>query len=226
MRDDAFTGGPPITLADPDRQLTLLHAPARSRAGLAALWALDEALARLVATTKQPLIGQIRLTWWHERLTGLAQGAPAGEPVLGALAAHALPAGVTPAALAGVVEGWEELLEGGRLADDALARHARLRGGGLFACAARLLGSERDPAEAAGEGWALVDLARHVSDAEERATALRLAEPALATALAPRWSRAGRPLGLLAVLAARGPGEVKAAPARTWRALRFRLTGR
>lgn len=221
-----IAGGPPIAVADPDRRLALLHAPARARAALAALWALDEALARLLVTTTQPLVGQMRLTWWHERLSQLAAGAPAGEPVLGALAAHVLPAGVTPVELATVVEGWEELLDGGRLTPDALERHARLRGGGLFACAARLLGTDGDPVAAAGAGWAATDLARHVRDADERAAALRLAEDALATTLAQRWSRAGRPLGMLAVLAARGPAEPKEAPGRVWRALRFQLTGR
>lgn len=221
-----IAGGPPIAVADPDRRLALLHAPARTRAGLAALWALDEALARLLVTTTQPLVGQMRLTWWHERLSELAAGAPAGEPVLGALAAHVLPVGVMPAELAVVVEGWEELLEGGRLTADALERHARLRGGGLFACAGRVLGIDGDPVAAAGEGWAAVDLARHVRNADERAAALRLADAALAKALEPRWSRAGRPLGMLAVLAARDPGEAKEAPGRVWRALRFQLTGR
>ena len=221
-----IAGGPPIAIADPDRRLALLHAPARARPGLAALWALDEALARLLVTTTQPLVGQMRLTWWHERLSKLAEGAPAGEPVLGALAAHVLPVGVLPAELAMVVEGWEELLEGGRLTPEALERHARLRGGGLFGIAARLLGTEGDPVAVAGEGWAATDLARHVRDANERAAALQLAHGALAKALAPRWSRAGRPLGMLAVLAARGPDEAKDAPGRVWRALRFQLTGR
>lgn len=217
---------PEPSVADPERRLVLLYAPRRARAGLAALWALDEALARLQRTTTQPLVGQMRLTWWHERLSALAEGAPAGEPVLAALRAEVLPAGVAPAELARIVEGWEELLEGGRLGEAALARHGALRGGGLFGCAATILEVTGDPVTAAGAGWALVDLARHVSSAEERAAALRLAEPELAAATGVRWSRAGRPLGALAVLAARGVAEPQEAPARTWRALRHRLTGR
>lgn len=211
---------------DPDRRLVVLYAPADRRPALAALWVLDETLAALLRTTSQPLVGQMRLTWWHERLTTLGEGAPAGEPVLGALARDVLPLGVAPAALAGIVEGWEELLETGRLPPEAIARHGRLRGGGLFACAAQVLGAaESAAAVAAGTGWALVDLARHVSDGEERRQALALAAPELATAGARRWSRAGRPLGALAALAARDPLEPPGTPARTWRALRHRLTG-
>lgn len=204
----------------------LLYASAQQRPALAALWALDETLAALLRTTSQPLIGQMRLTWWHDRLSSLADGLPPTEPVLAGLATHVLPAGVTPAMLAAVVEGWEELLEGGRLGAEAMERHGALRGAGLFACAARVLGAGRDPHEAAGRGWALADLARHVSDPEERALAWELARGALAEALAVRWSRAGRPLGALAVLAARDPAEPRDAPARTWWALRHRLTGR
>lgn len=215
-----------VAIEDPDRRLVLLYAPAGRRPALAALWALDEALARVLRTTKQPLVGQMRLTWWHERLSALADSAPPAEPVLSALARHAVPAGAAPALLAQVAEGWEELLEGGRLPPEALERHGRLRGGALFACAAAVLGASRDPAVAAGTGWALADLARHASDPQERADARRLADAALADALAVRWSRAGRPLEALAALAARDPAEPRDAPARIWRALRHRLTGR
>lgn len=215
-----------VPVDDPDRRLVLLYAPASRRAALAALWALDEALAQVLRTTTQSMVGQMRLTWWHERLSALGDSAPPAQPVLTALARHAVPAGATPAMLAQVVEGWEELLEGGRLPAEAMERHGRLRGGALFACAAAVLGASRDPAAAAGTGWALADFARHASDPQERIAARRLADAALAEALGVRWSRAGRPLGALAALAARDPAEPRDAPARVWRALRHRLTGR
>jgi phytoene synthase len=105
-------------------------------------------------------------------------------------------------------------------------------GGGLFAAAGVLLGAERDPVEAAGRGWALVDLAWHASETGLRAAALAAARPTLAEATGVRWSRAGRPLGMLAHLARRDlegdPAQPRplGSPGRVGRALWHAVTGR
>ncbi|WP_293879921.1 squalene/phytoene synthase family protein [Sphingomonas sp.] len=158
-------------LADSERVLALNYAPKSRRAALGTLWQLDETLGRVVATTTEPVIGQIRLTWWHERLSGLTAGEASGEPLLGRLAEHVLPYDVTGTDLAMLIEGWEALLEL-PLDDAALAIFADQRGGMLFALSARILSAEVPPI--AGQGWALVDFAAHCSDPKIAASALAM----------------------------------------------------
>jgi phytoene synthase len=202
-----------------ERALILATAPARARAALAALLALDDALGSVLRTTREPMLGQMRLTWWNDALSRLDTVRSPPQPVLAALAASVLPHGVTGAVLAGMIDGWEELLDRGVLADDALVRFATARGGTLFRSAAHVLGSE-DRVDEAGRGWALSDLAVH---SREPGRAPVLAAPLLESAARQRWSRAGRPLGAMAHLAA----MPRASPAaQTARVLWHRVTGR
>jgi 15-cis-phytoene synthase len=154
--------------------------------------------------------------------------APA-EPLLQAVKQQLLPAGLTGTALAALVDGWEHLLAEEVLGSDHRAAYADARGGALFRLSARLLGCEPFAGlEAAGAGWALVDLARHSSKAEEASAALGLAKARFAEA-PRRWPSRLRPLGMLAILASRdaaaGPGT-PASPGRMLRMLVHRITGR
>ena len=215
-----------MTSNDPERALILTYAPVRGRAALAALLALDDALAQLVRTTRERAIGQIRLAWWRERLESLDAGPAPAEPVLRALAAS----GVPGASLRPVVDGWEVLIEE-RLDTDALTRFGEGRGM-LFVVAGKAMGAKGDPLAGAGQGWALADLARHLAEVSEGDAARALAEPLLHAATGARWSREGRALGAMAHLARRdlllSAGETPpvGAPSRVARLLWHRLTGR
>jgi phytoene synthase len=221
-------GSAAMTSDDPERALVLAYAPAAGRPGLAALLALDDALAKVLRSTSEPMLGQMRLTWWHDALCKLdTQPAPA-EPVLCGLAELVLPHGVTGAALARMVEGWEELLEE-TIDDAALERFAVARGETLFVAGGQVLGATGDPLAQAGRGWALADLSWHMSDVAAAGLARALAGPPLATATATRWSRNGRALGALAHLARldmAGETRTHGAPGRVWRVLWHRMTGR
>lgn len=213
---------------DPERNLALSYAPSSGRAGLAALLALDDALARLLRTTREPALGQMRLAWWREALEKLDRAPAPAEPVLRTLEADVLRHGVTGAALVPIVHGWEVLIEEEVLDAPAMRRFGEGRGR-LFVVAGALLGSRGDPLDAAGQGWALADLARNLDAEAERATARDMATPLLHAAADARWSREGRALGALAHLARldladapRAPG----APSRVGRLLWHRLTGR
>jgi phytoene synthase len=210
--------------ADPWRDLALSYAPAGSRKALEALFALDTALGDVLRSTREPLVGQMRLAWWRDALQRLDQAPAPGEPVLQALAAAVLPIGVSGAALAAMGDGWEPLL--GELGPGAIDDHARLRGRPLFEAYARVAGAAPgDPAGEAGEGWALADLAANLSDADHADRARRLAANILARVTATRWSRNGRSLGALSLIAQRellGP----VSPSFVLRLARFRLTGR
>lgn len=216
-----------------ERALALSYASPATRRGLAALLLLDDTLGRILRTTREPLVGQMRLTWWHDALCALDGAPPPAQPVLQALAAHVVARGVPGAQLATMIDGWEALLEAEAIDGDALERHAEARGRGVFVAARTVLGSApADPAERAGEGWALADVARHMRDAAVARQAAAAAAPAIAAATAVRWSGAGRPLGALAHLARmdlRVPLDApiaRGAPRRVARLALFRLTGR
>ncbi|MCP3735358.1 squalene/phytoene synthase family protein [Sphingomonas sp. RP10(2022)] len=180
-----------------DRQLAIGYAPASVRAGFAAMLALDARLAGIVRTTREPLVGQMRLTWWHDALVRLDIAPAPAEPVLRDLQAAALPHGVTGADLATLVEGWEVLLD--PLDADGLASHAERRGARLFRLVARLMDGDADGVSAAGRGWALADLALHVSAPRIADIAMSQAREAFATGFAKTWPRSIRPLGALAL---------------------------
>ncbi|KQN26177.1 hypothetical protein ASE86_08485 [Sphingomonas sp. Leaf33] len=206
-----------------ERQILLGYAPRHARTGLAAILALDDQLSTILRTTREPMVGQMRLTWWHGALTALDTAPAPAEPVLQAIASHVVPK-VSGQDLARLVEGWEELLDPEPLDADRLDAFADHRGGGLFRAMAQVAGAAAsDPVDVAGRGWALADLAAHVRDPAAAVLASDRAAPLLCQARTARWSRAGRAIGAMAHLAAMPDASP---PRRTLRILWHRLTGR
>ena len=220
-----------MPIDDPELALAITYARPHARAALGALFALDATLAGVLRTTTEPMLGQMRLTWWRDALVRLDAAPPPVEPVLEALAATVLPMGVEGAALAKMAAGWEELLEP-ELEDAGLLRYARERGGALFALAGRLVGADRPVLAPAGEGWALADLTLHTGDEALADRARGLARVRLDGAAEADWPVTARTLGALVHLARRDvtlrPGErpAKGAPRRVGRMLWHRLSGR
>lgn len=223
---------PSLPPAAPERALILTYVPLDARDGFAAMLALDDAFANILRSTREPMLVQMRLTWWHEALTKLDRSPPPAEPVLRALASDVLPFAVTGAELATLVDGWEALNEGDPADAAVRAGYAAGRGAALFVLAARLLGDTRFDVAGAGQGWALADLARNLSDRVAAAAARREAQAALAPALGRRWPGALRGLGALTHIAAmdlRTPADQPlpvATPGRVARLAWHRLSGR
>lgn len=218
--------------ADPERALALSYAPRSGAAALEALFALDQALAQVLRTTREPALGQLRLAWWREALARLDSDPAPAEPVLRALEREVLPRGVKGVSLVPIVHGWEVLIEEEALDRDALRRFGEGRGE-LFVVAGTAMGAApSDPLAAAGQGWALADLACHLRAPEEAAEARDLAVPLLQAAASRRWSRNGRALGAFAHLArldlrvSQSDAPPVGAPHRVGRLLWHRLTGR
>ncbi len=216
-----------MTHDNPERALALSYAPRSARPALTALFALDDTLAAILRSTREPLIGQMRLTWWYEALDRLDTAPAPVEPVMAALQIEVLPLGVSGAMLGKLTDGWEVLLEPD-LDAAAIERFGRDRGRRLFDLAATILTVSDDRIGLAGEGWALADLAQKLTDTSARELARVRASKLLDQALRGRWPSSARALGALAVSARFDMMQHPAAPGSPTRVARLawhRLTG-
>jgi len=154
-----------IRRLDPDRWLaSRFIADPQNRAEVVAIYALNDELARVGETVSQPLIGEIRLAWWRDRIEDLFSGRPVpSQPTLQALAAP-IAAGRLPQSL------FEALIEARHLDLDespfadagALARYLDGTAGAVMGLAARALSSDA-PLTAviqAGRAWGMAGLYR------------------------------------------------------------------
>nr|WP_310468589.1 squalene/phytoene synthase family protein [Sphingomonas sp.] len=175
--------------------------PWRYRPAFSALWAIDLALADVVATTTEPGLGAIRLAWWRDALTDLDAARPPAEPRLTAVADEVLRHGIRGAEVAELAECWLPLL-GPEPDLTTAADGLRRRGKILFGFGARLLGWDAKEGEAAGALWSLVDGARQCHDFHVRSALLEEARREIAALPPQKPPRALRPLTVLAALAA------------------------
>ena len=214
---------PIATLPLPQR-LALSYAPRRSREAVLTLLLLDNRLADILRRANEPLIAQMKLAWWRDRLAQDVADWPEGEPLLERL--RRWPGAV--ADLGPLVDGWERLL-----ADDltmsAVERYAQGRGQAWEALAqslgdvdgARMVGAE-------ARQWALADLALHLGKDTER----RIARQAALRARGGnrRLPRSMRTLAILQALTNRAldrdTPELLDGPRAAMLALRIGLTGR
>ena len=132
---------------DKDHYLASLFAPADRRRYLFALYAFALELARIKRLVKEPMVGAIRLQWWHEAIEGLRAEEAAANPVMSALQDAARQTNASLAPLIAAVEAREGELHGAPPVGAAAA---------VFIVAARLLG---------GEGEAIVSAADHAAQA-------------------------------------------------------------
>src|SRR3546814_5182476 len=67
-------------------------------------------MAEIIRSTSEPMIGQMRLTWWHEALTKDPKAGGSGEPLMAALRRQVLPLSGGESLLS-IIDGWEVLLQ-------------------------------------------------------------------------------------------------------------------
>lgn len=177
------------------QRVALAYAPQGCRAAWLGLLALDTRLAQLVRETREPMLGQIRLAWWRERLCEAPVKRPQGEPLLALL-------GDDSERLVPLIDAWEAMLGEAPLPRATIAGFAEGRAQALAGLATAFghEGAAEDTAQV-GRSWALADLALRLSHPEERehATALIAAEDQDH----PRLPRPMRPLAVLHGLAVR-----------------------
>lgn len=148
-----------IRRIDPDRWLSSRFiADAAARADVITLYAYDHELARAPKVTSNPLLGEIRLTWWREMLDEAYDGRPVRKhPTAQALADLIARRGIPREPLEAMIDGrYRELDPTPMPADDALA-WARDTGGVTAELAAGLLapGTDVSHARGAGSAWAM-----------------------------------------------------------------------
>jgi phytoene synthase len=183
----------------------------------------------VLRTTREPMVGAIRLAWWRERLEQLGSEVPA-EPRLQAVAEQLVPRGIGGRDVAALEGGWARLLDDFPW-DVATAEAIWFRGRHLFALGARLVGEPTEAIAAAGGLWALADAARRCSDPPSREMLLEQVRTLGRGLGGERFAVALRPLSMLAALALRDAGrgepfEREGAPGRVAALLRHRLSGR
>ncbi len=87
-----------VRSGDQDRYWAALLAPEAARAGLLALYAFNLEIAQIPEQVSEPQLGEIRLEWWREALSGALSGGmgdhPVMKPLAAAISAHALPPGL------------------------------------------------------------------------------------------------------------------------------------
>ncbi|MCJ2181430.1 hypothetical protein MTR62_01720 [Novosphingobium sp. 1949] len=210
----------------PLARLALAYAPKPHRMATLGLFALDARLANLLRHSKEPMLAQLRLSWWRETLGQDREAWPGGEPLLAAMRHWD---GDHRGAIA-LVDGWEALTRPAPLAPEALLAMAQGRGD-AFAAFARCVGCapHEEAARRMGLAWGLTDLSVRLRNAEERAHVAALIElgHGAGTGAVPR---ALRPLKVLEVLSARrhakGSEEAARSPRAVLLALRVGLLGR
>lgn len=196
-----------------DRDLVRLYWPVALRPAFDALFAIDDVMAEVVASSTQPALGAIRLAWWREALERLDANSPPPEPRLQAVARELLPRGVSRTSLAGIPEGWSALLDEVPDPDIVVGR-----GTGLFAAGACLLRATAPRLLEAGSLFAFADAKRRGLGTFDHST------------WSMHFARPIRPLTAFAALAARDLRqdyiEPEATPGRALALLRHRFTGR
>lgn len=127
-----------VRRVDPDRWLaSRFIADAKARADVTALYAFNHELARVAHTVREPLMGEIRLTWWREAIEEISAGKPPrAHPVIEALAAADIPR----AGLEDLPEGrFADLAQSPFETDEQLFQYLDATAGQLMAIAARRL---------------------------------------------------------------------------------------
>jgi len=204
-------------------RLALAYAPASARDAWLIALTLDARLSGVVRAAREPVLAQLKLAWWRNRLAQDPAARPQGEPLLGKLSVWR----EGGASLAPLVDGWEALLGEQPLPTDAIAAFANGRAA-LIGDLAQMVGADRASAEARAQRWALADLSLHLDHGEEREVAHRALVDA--TQAVQPCDKSMRPLLILECLSIRachkGSSAALSSPADLLVAMRLGLLGR
>ncbi|MFN4221728.1 MULTISPECIES: hypothetical protein [Novosphingobium] len=98
---------PPNDL-DPQHRIALAYAPKSARAAWLALLAFEQRMADTARPGREPIMIQLRLAWWRDRLAEDGTNWPVSEPLLAQLVSWQGRHG----ALGALIDGWEAMIVG------------------------------------------------------------------------------------------------------------------
>jgi phytoene synthase len=162
-----------VRRVDPDRWLAARFIEDHdAREDVVALYAFNHELARAGEVTSQPLMGEMRLTWWREALDEIyGGGVVRHHPTVEALAAAAQRQGWPREELEALIDARSDALDAGPpLQVEPLYAAIDLTAGALMLLAARTLDASTplDAVRGAGRAWGLAGLARNQAAAGKR----------------------------------------------------------
>jgi phytoene synthase len=148
-----------VRRVDPDRWMSSRFiADREARADVIALYAFDHELARAPKVSANPLIGEIRLTWWREALDEIFEHRPVRRhPTAQALADVVARRGLQRAPLEAMIDARYRELDAAPMDETHALAWARGSGGEAAVLAVTILdaASEPEAARAAGAAWTL-----------------------------------------------------------------------
>jgi len=183
----------------PLQRLILSYSTRIDRPRYAFLFAFDSRLAEIIRTTSEPLIGQMRLTWWRDILTKPEEERPEGEPLVAIFNALQCDDQALEHLLR-LIDGWEVMLEDFPWDDRQVETYASSRGTGYFGFGLASHTISEDISRAA-ELWALWDFALHCSDIGMRTASFARSQKIATETMDPDFDKSGRPLSILYKLA-------------------------
>ena len=241
MTADADDLDSALRRADPDRWLSsrFIGDPAK-RADVVAIYAFSQELARVALGAREPMVAEIRLTWWREGLGDILAGKPPrGHPVMQALAQAIRRNNLAAAPLEALSDASFTDLDPDRFADDAaLERYLDSASGAVMALTAAITaGVDAADLRPTAHAWGLVSMIRRKAagfdrfpDSWDEAEPVARAREALA---ASRASIAALPVEAFPAvahltlagpyLAGRTPSDLEKRVRLTWAALRGRI---
>lgn len=190
-----------------DARLALAHSPDEVRDVLRIFLEFDARLARIVAATSEPMLGQMRLAWWRDELGKPVEQRPNGDAVLDGIGEHW--AG-REAGLISLANAWEHLLAEPPLDEADARKFLEHRRDGLVSVFSAVDSGVADNKAYKDAAWAWVcaDVATKVSDSDERAMFVRLGTSDARTGGAlPRPARGLAILGALGLRSLRRGGR-------------------
>lgn len=160
-----------VERADPERFAALMAAPVADRPALAVLYAFNVELARAPWASKEPMLAEMRLQWWHDTIMAEALGPAAPHEVATPLGRLIRTRALPLAALEGMVAArhWD-IYRAPHADAAALWSYLDQTGGALMWLAAKATGAtgaQEAAARAAGSAVALANYLRAVPQLED-----------------------------------------------------------
>ena len=153
-----------VRRAEPDRWLASRFIPmGQGRDAAVAVYAFDHVLARVPYQVSEPLMGEIRLTWWRETLDEIYDGRPVrAHPVALALADAIRAFGLNRSPLDAMIEArMDDVAPEPFAGEAAAAAYADMTSGAVMQAVAQALGAHANlkAAQFAGRAYGLASLA-------------------------------------------------------------------